>query len=67
MSKETKSSKIDFTKLIDALAKAIAYVSLVMLASYGLRQLLKTLNDTCSVALTVLVVFGLVYIIFKKQ
>lgn len=63
---ETKKPNINLNKLKVTIARTVAYVSLVILASYGLRNLLKSLDDTASLVITVLVVLGLVYILSTK-
>lgn len=45
------------------LARPLAYVALFTLAAYGCRHLLETVSEPASVAITILMIAGLVYII----
>lgn len=56
--------KISPQKIVRKFAKLVAYVTIIVLASYGMRQLLKSVDDSVSMVITVIAVLGLVYIIF---
>lgn len=56
--------KISPKKIVRKFAKLVAYVTIIVLASYGMRQLLKSVDDSVSMVITVIAVLGLVYIIF---
>lgn len=61
-----KKSNINFKNLLKRfIAKPLAYVTLFVLAAYGMHQILRTLNNTASSLLTVLSVLALVYILFE--
>jgi hypothetical protein len=64
--KTVKVPKVDTNKLIDSAAKAIAYISLVAFASYGLRALLMGINKTIAYVFTTGVMLMLVYILSRK-
>lgn len=46
------------------LAKPLAYMVLILAASYGIKTALKTLDESVATALTVLLVLALCYILF---
>jgi predicted exporter len=62
--KPTKTN-INFKNLVKRfIAKPLAYVTLFVLASYGMRQMLRTIDSSASTVLTILAVLALVYILF---
>lgn len=62
--KKEVPKKVNYKQTIQRwVAKPLAFLTLFVLASYGMRQLLKAVNEQASVALTVLVIAALVYII----
>ncbi len=64
----TKLNKkqINLQKAVDAVAKAGAYVFVFCMASYGLRQLLKSLTENIAIGITLVVILFAVYIITRK-
>ena len=65
--KQKKNIKLNATKLVDSLAKALAYLVLFISASYGMRSMLKSLDDNAALVLTAIFVLGLTYIIFRNE
>lgn len=49
------------------IARPGAYLALFVLATYGMRQMLRAVNETASTALTVLAIAALVYILFIED
>lgn len=64
---ETKKTNINLNKLKIKAAKTLAYISLVVAASYGFRQALSSLDDIAQMTLTVLSVLALVFIISLNE
>jgi hypothetical protein len=54
-------------RLIDKLAKIIAYLLLFTSATYGIRQFLGVIPDWANVGITSLLVLAMVYIIFRNK
>ncbi len=68
MPKEAKPAKpnINYTKLVRKfIARPIAFVTLFVFASYGVRHALSALQDPMQVGLTILFTLGLAYILFS--
>lgn len=65
----TKKININKTKGIIKrfIARPGAYLALFILATYGMRQMLRAVNETASTALTVLAIAALVYILFIED
>lgn len=59
---QAKKVKLNVSKYI---AKPLAYITVFVLASYGMRQALHNINDTANIVITTLAVLGLCYIIFE--
>ena len=49
------------------IARPVAYVTLVVSAAYGIRQMLESLDQTAALILTVLFVFGMLYIMMDNE
>lgn len=64
---ETKKQSVNFNKLKVRIAKYLAYVGLVVAASYGIRQALASLDRNAQMVLTVGSVLALVFIISLKE
>ena len=64
---ETKKTSINFNKLKVRVAKYLAYVGLVVAASYGIREALTSLDDSARFVITVGSVLALVFIISLKE
>lgn len=65
--KKGVARKFSAQKIVRKVAKFVAYVTIIVLASYGMRQLLKSVDDSVSMVITVIAVLGLVYIIFTDN
>lgn len=65
--KTVKVPKINTNKIIDTVAKSVAYISLIVFAAYGLRALLIGVNKTLAYVFTSGVMLMLVYILVKKD
>lgn len=65
--KTLKVPKINANKIVDSIAKAVAYVALIVFAAYGLRALLVGVNKTLAYVFTTGVMLMLVYILVKKD
>lgn len=66
--KSTKQSKqVNLNNFVDKLAQAVACITLVALATYGLRMVLRSLDDTANMVITVVVILALVYITLRNK
>lgn len=65
--KTLKVPKINANKIVDSIAKAVAYIALIVFAAYGLRALLVGVNKTLAYVFTTGVMLMLVYILVKKD
>ena len=65
--KEQPKKSINFNKLKVRVAKYLAYVGLVVAASYGIREALASLDTNAQMVLTVGTVLSLVFIISLKE
>lgn len=66
MPKVTKP-KFDVQKIKRKVAKPVAFLTLFILASYGVRQVLANIDHKASVVITMLTILGLVYIITDNE
>lgn len=64
--KETKKT-INFNKLKVRVAKYLAYTALVVAATYGVREMLASLDDIAKMVLTVVTILSLVFIISLNE
>lgn len=65
--KETNKKTINFNKLKIRVAKYLAYTALVVAATYGVREMLSSLDDSAKTVLTVVTVLSLVFIISLNE
>jgi hypothetical protein len=61
-----KSNKPNVKKVVDKIAKALAYAVLILTSSYGIRMMLSNIQENIALAITVLFSLALVYIVFNK-
>ncbi len=62
-----KKSKKSAGQKAKFVVKALAFICLVILATYGLRNMFTAMQDTINYVLTGGIVGGLVYIIFEDH
>lgn len=62
--KKTKSLRFILRRYV---AKPVAYTTLFILAAYGVRQVLDSIDQKASIVITTLTVLALVYIIFDES
>lgn len=67
MTDKKSNIKTNLTTVVDKLAKLVSFLTVFVFASYGLRQLLHSLNDQIAFVITVVFIALLVYIMFRKQ
>lgn len=65
--KETNKKTINFNKLKIRVAKYLASTALIVAATYGVREMLSSLDDSAKTVLTVVTVLSLVFIISLKE
>lgn len=58
-----KNNKLNMTRIKNWVAKRVAYLTLLVGASYGFRRMLENIDERFAFVLTGLLVAGLVYII----
>lgn len=67
MKKEDKQKKsFSINSLIDKLAHALAFIALFALSTYGLRELLGTMNESISYVITVSAILLIAYVLFIR-
>ena len=67
MKKEKKPKKsFSINRLIDKLAHILAFLALFTLSTYGLRELLGTVNETISYVITVSAIALIAYVLFIR-
>lgn len=49
------------------IAKPVAYATVIVLASYGMRMVLKNIDETANIVITTLSVLALTYIMFDTD
>lgn len=68
---EVKVSKpkktLEYRKVVDKVFQVAAYVAVIALAAYGLRGLLRTIDDKFAIVATVLIVTFIVHAMFPKN
>lgn len=64
---EKPRRNFSFKKLADQFAVIVAFMSLFTLSAYGMKQLLNSLNENVSIAITVLVILLLSYVLFTRR
>ena len=64
--KDISIKTVNVQRVLDYVAKVVAYLALFIMAAYGMRHLLESLQSTASVVITVVSVLALGYIISRK-
>lgn len=65
--KTKKAKRFSIDQAIDTLAKFGAYVVLFITSAYGMRSMLRSIQEEASLAITVAAVLALTYIIFRNR
>lgn len=62
---EVAKNKTSWVTRFDYLAKGVAYIALIISASYGIRKIMENIDSRVALGFTTLAVLALVYIIFS--